>query len=92
MHEGNDGEISLCTDLPDAWRGVSFEVHDAPTRHGNVSYAVRWHGARPALLWDAPAGTRLDAPGLDPAWSTTEAQGEALLGAPDAPSHTGAPR
>ena len=28
---------------------------DVPTRWGEVSFAVRWHGARPALLWESTA-------------------------------------
>jgi hypothetical protein len=68
------------------WLGQGLEVHDAPTRHGRVSFAVRWHGDRPALLWHLEPhpsvdGARLTAPGLDPTWSTTELRGEALLGA-----------
>jgi hypothetical protein len=43
---------------------------------------VRWHGARPALLWDVPPGTRVRAPALDPTWSSTKASSEALLSAP----------
>jgi hypothetical protein len=54
-------------------------VHDAPTRAGPVSFAVRWHGERPALLWTAPPGVRLRAPGLDPEWASEVASGEALL-------------
>ena len=38
--------------LPDAWLGQGIEVHDAPTHHGVLSFAVRWHGDRPALLWE----------------------------------------
>jgi hypothetical protein len=45
-----------------------------------VSFAVRWHGPRPALLWTAPAGATLRAPGLDPEWSTSDPSGEQLLG------------
>jgi hypothetical protein len=45
-----------------------------------VSYAVRWHGNRPALLWECEhPGLRLHAPGLDGLWTTDEQQGEALL-------------
>jgi hypothetical protein len=48
-----------------------------------VSFAVRWHADRPALLWDhQPRGGRpvdLRAPGLDPRWSSSEPRGEALL-------------
>ena len=57
----------------------------APTAHGLVSYAVRWHGDRVALLWEVEPNeghgpVRLTAPGLEPGWSTTERRGEALLG------------
>jgi hypothetical protein len=84
---GDDESVDLLVELPAEWRGQSLEVHDAPTRAGRVSYAVRWHGARPALLWECERPTHLRAPGLDRAWSTTEARGEALLAAPaDAPS------
>lgn len=76
---------------PAAWLGQSVEVHDVPTRVGTVSWAVRWHGERPALLWDvvphdpgdmAPAVT---APGLDPAFAVTQWSGETLLAPPQAP-------
>ncbi len=85
--------ITLFAGFPLAWRGQPVEVHDAPTRFGLLSCAVRWHGERPALLWDlrrwpnpppGPAVT-LAAPSLDPGWSTIEAQGEALLAAPAPP-------
>jgi hypothetical protein len=78
----DDGAVTLLVELPETWRGQSVEVHEATTRAGRVSYAVRWHGARPALLWECERPVRLSAPGLDPAWSTTEARGEALLAAP----------
>jgi hypothetical protein len=76
--------LALLRVVPDAWLGQGVEVHDAPTRHGALSYAVRWHGARPALLWqlDRTRGRRpvtITAPGLDPTWSTTETSGDALL-------------
>ncbi len=74
--------------MPPEWWGRGWEVHGAPTRWGPLSYAVRWHGGRPALLWElgAPlAGTTgeavLTAPGLDPGWRTTERTGDALLAA-----------
>jgi hypothetical protein len=82
VRETFQGGLALCSMLPDAWLGGGIEVHDAPTHHGTVSFAVRWHGDRPALLWElAPhdGAVRLTAPGLDPAWSTSEPRGEALL-------------
>ncbi len=79
--ERNDGVIVLAPEPPVA--GQPLEVHGAPTRCGFVSFAVRWHGERPALLWDVqpePDSLRMVAPALDPAWSTGEPSGEALLG------------
>ena len=78
--------LALCSMLPEGWRGQGIEVHDAPTHHGVVSFAVRWHGERPVLLWeltphaDAPSvPVRLTAPGLDPSWSSTALAGEEAL-------------
>ncbi len=79
LHEAGT-EVTLLAELPDGWRGAPIEVHDAPTRHGPVSYAIRWHGERAALLWDGPPGVMFRVPSLDRAWSTTEPRGEALLG------------
>jgi hypothetical protein len=88
-----DGLVLLGV-VPPTWYGHGIEVHDAPTPFGSLSYAVRWHGDRPALLWqlDAhdgvePDAVRLCVPGLDPSWSSTQPRGEALLSAPlDGPS------
>ncbi|OWY59609.1 hypothetical protein B7486_73645, partial [cyanobacterium TDX16] len=88
VHETEDG-LALLPVVPDGWRGQGVDVHDLPTPRGQLSFAVRWHGERPAVLWDLqptpgePAsGARLTAPGLDPTWSTVEARGETLLEAP----------
>ncbi len=75
------------------WYGQGLELHDTPTSFGDFGFAVRWHGARPALLWElAPAPTappfRLEAPALDPAWSSTATTGEALLAPWKAPGAT----
>ncbi|MBL8776985.1 MAG: hypothetical protein JNK12_13670 [Acidimicrobiales bacterium] len=90
---GTGPSLDLFAGFPSAWLGQSVEVHEAPTRFGSLSCAVRWHGARPALLWDlqppegraVPAGLTLRAPALDPSWSTTEPRGEALLAEPAPP-------
>lgn len=58
------------------------------TSAGRASFAVRWHGERPALLWEiAGAGEQVTvtAPGLDPTFVAHTAAGEALL-APLAPA------
>ncbi|MFN8051348.1 MAG: hypothetical protein U0Q22_07935 [Acidimicrobiales bacterium] len=89
-HERNGSLVLL-----DGWRpaqaGLPIEAHGVPTRWGSLSFGVRWHGERPALLWEiepwshrpqALAPVRLTAPRLDPAWSGDAATGEALLAAP----------
>lgn len=75
-------ELDLAPALPSEWRGQDLDVHDVPTRTGRLSYALRWHGPRPALLWevvDPAPGLALRASALDPAWSTTAPTGETLL-------------
>ncbi len=74
------GGLALATIFPPEWAGQPLEVHDAPTHHGRISYALRWHGDRPALLWHCEQpGVPLTAPGLDRSFSTSEQEGEALL-------------
>ena len=77
--------------VPANWYGQSVDVHDLATRAGMLSFAVRWHAARPALLWELTPypGTgpnavpvTITAPGLDPSWSTTVPHGEVLLDVP----------
>ena len=80
VRERPDGGLALATIFPPEWAGQPLEVHDAPTDHGRISYALRWHGDRPALLWQCErAGVRLTVPGLDRSFSTAEQSGEALL-------------
>lgn len=83
-------EIALLPVVPESWFGHSIDVRDVPTPHGRVSYSVRWHGERPALLWELephdPPGpdetVTITVPGLDPTFSTGERRGETLLAAP----------
>jgi hypothetical protein len=81
--ERPDG-LDLLPVFPGSWYGNGVELHDAPTAFGVVSFAIRWHGRRPALLWELAPHPGLDPVvltigGLDPAWSTTELRGDALL-------------
>ena len=66
--------------IPAGWRGAAIEAHGlvaGPTTR--VSFAVRWHGANPAVLWEVDGDpVVLSAPTVDPSWSTGEAKGEAL--------------
>lgn len=73
--------------VPTAWLGTNFEVHGLPTGPAStVSFAVRWHGERPAVLWEQHDGAvRLDTPTIDPDWSTSEQSGETLWAAPPVP-------
>jgi len=70
--------------FPDAWLGIDFEVHglpigSGPQRAATLGYAVRWHGARPAVLWEVSGGpVHLTAPIVAPGWSSDAASGEAL--------------
>ena len=67
--------------IPEPWWGASFDVRGIvgdPVRR--VGFAVRWHGPRPALLWEVsgPAGLVLS----HGDWHSVDASGEALLAAP----------
>lgn len=64
--------------IPEPWWGTSFDVRGlVADPYRRVNYAVRWHGARPALLWeiDGPHGVVLS----HQQWHTTEQSGETLL-------------
>jgi hypothetical protein len=78
------GRVDILPGFRPVWLGQSLAVHYAPLRAGRCSFAVRWHGARPALLWDVPGGVEVRAPRLDPSWSTRDAAGETLLAEPPA--------
>ena len=86
-----DGGRLLSAGIPRRWLGANFEVHRIPTgTRSTVSFAVRWHGERPAVLWEQHGEPQhLSAPGVDPGWSTDEASGEALWAAPPQPTRIG---
>jgi len=77
--------VELLPGFSPDWLGQPLTVSAVPLRTGALSFAVRWHGARPALLWEAPDGVELRTPALDPAWSTSERAGETLLAEPPRP-------
>ena len=80
---GGGRELLLLPSPAEEWQGENIAAHDVPTRFGRLSFAVRWHGTRPAVLWELDerdgAPVTLRARGLDPDWSTTQPKGEALL-------------
>jgi hypothetical protein len=73
--------------FPKPWLGVDFEAHGvAIGLASTLSFAIRWHGERPAVLWEvtgAPMSLSHDA------WSTAQLSGETLWapvqGLPDRP-------
>ena len=78
-----DGVIEICPcGIDKSWLGVNFECHKllASPEHV-ISYAVRWHGEKPALLWeiDGPVGAKVAASAIDHTFSSTEMRGETLL-------------
>ena len=72
--------VVITPDLPSSWTGAGVDVRSLWTRHGQISFSLRWHGVRPALLWereqagDVPIGC-----GLDERWSSIDHSGEVLL-------------
>ena len=86
-----DGGQLLPSGIPRRWLGADFEVHGIPTGpNSSVSFAVRWHGERPAVLWEQRGERQpLTAPVVDPGWSTVEVAGEALWAAPPQPTRIG---
>jgi hypothetical protein len=87
------GEL-LPLGLPGGWAGHPIEVYGIPTGdRTTVSFALRWHGERPAVLWEQIGGTtELSAPVVAPGWRTSEPKGEALWPPPPAPGTRERPR
>lgn len=81
-----DRVIEAIPSLPAQWRGQPIDVLRAPTGLGQFSYGLRWHGARPALLWeldaapDSPVTVR--APAIDSVFESADISGETLLADP----------
>lgn len=81
---GTDTAELLAGGIPESWLGGNFEVHGLPVGPvSTVSYAVRWHGDRPAVLWEVDGPTvRLSSPAVAPEWFSSGTKGEALWPAP----------
>jgi hypothetical protein len=78
--------VRLATSSMAPWVGQNWEVSRLRHPLASVSYAIRWHGPRPALLWELSplpgaqvAHVRC---GLDPAFDSQALVGETLLGSP----------
>jgi hypothetical protein len=62
--------------FPAGWLGVDFEAHGLPIGHAScLSFAIRWHGDRPAVLWEI-SGPPM--PLHYGEWTTGQLAGEAL--------------
>jgi hypothetical protein len=83
MASVRDGAVDLLPCWPNDWFGQGLDIYGERVGDLSVSFALRWHGERPALLWDITGSvTSVRCPGLDPTWSTSAAKGEVLLAAP----------
>ena len=85
VDDSRRNRIDLLPEIPPEWFGRPVDVRGFGTVWGRMSFSVRWHGRRPALLWER-TGSRdnveLSCGGIDPSWSTVERQGETLLAEP----------
>jgi len=70
--------------MPADWLGTNFEVYGVPTGpSSSVSFALRWHGERPAVLWECTGEpVTLAASLVAPGWSSAERTGETLWPVP----------
>lgn len=74
------GTALLPAGWPAGWLGQSWEAYGVPTTAGSsVSLGVRWHGERPAVLWEQ-TGEPVELTAFG--WSSTERTGETLWPAP----------
>ena len=77
----NVSTVALFPSYNPRWFNVPVEVSNMPTSNGGIGYAVRWHGDRPALLWEGNFSSEVSfiSPEFDPNWESRETQGEALF-------------
>jgi hypothetical protein len=71
--------------MPSEWFGQPIEAYGLPAGRTptTVAFAVRWHGERPAVLWEQTGDpVTLSAPVCAPGWSAATTTGEALWPAP----------
>jgi hypothetical protein len=81
--------VSILPGFDEPMLGQPIDVRNLPTPFGRLSYAVRWHGERPAVLWECvaihddqdPSALKLVAPVFGH-WSGSGERGETLLPVP----------
>ena len=78
-----DRSVNVCPrGIDQAWVGANFECHNLmATPEHSVSFAVRWHGDKPALLWEVhgPSPVKVVATAIDDSFVSAEMRGETLL-------------
>lgn len=78
--------LDLLPGADTTWLGQSASFSRLPTAHGALSCALRWHGARAALLWEfehsVPDDLVITCTALDPSWRGSGSAGEVLLAEP----------
>ena len=68
--------------IPETWWGAPFDVRGVVADpHRRIGLAVRWHGPRPALLWEVTGQVGLVV--SHRGWHSVDATGETLLEAPE---------
>lgn len=78
---GSTPKVAIFEGFNSLWFNVPVEVKNMPVHKGTIGYVIRWHGDRPALLWEGKVSTEVTftAPKLDADWESTENIGEALF-------------
>lgn len=83
MVDESSVSVDLIPTLPVAWRGEALEAHNMPIAAGSLSWGLRWHGPRPALLWEldrrSEARFEIRVPSVSSEWSSLDDSGETLL-------------
>ncbi len=76
-------QVLLPNGWPTAWLGQSVETFGVPTGDSStVSFAIRWHADRPAVLWEQRDGLATLTSPCAPGWRSGDAIGETLWPAP----------
>ncbi len=79
-------DIDIFPGMSSSWLGQNMQFKRLPTTAGVLSVALRWHGERPALLWELESPTGhpfvLSCSSVDREFATSELTGETLLQAP----------
>ena len=83
----DDHVLDIAPGFDERWLGRTVDVRSLPTAWGLLSYSIRWHGARPALLWElepveSSRPVEIVSRAIDPGFSSVTPAGEALLAAP----------